>query len=245
MQSNHSLIGMPQGRDEDAHLGTSCQVPLRPKPIPVPMRRRNLHGEIATLMRDMIIAGDLPAGERINESELGPRLGVSRTPLREAIRTLASEGLVELVPSKGAVVRQFSLDDEPTCSMRSVARARRRTPGLRERASDEQIAEVLAMRDDDGFVKRRERMAYYKVNQAIHGAMVALAQNPTIGELHEVQARLKRIAHRQRRGAGKWADAVAEHEQMAAALRQRDGEALARVLGLHMDRTRDRVADSL
>ena len=55
----------------------------------------------------MIIEGDLPPGERIYEGQLGEEFGVSRTPLREAIKFLASEGLVELVPSRGAVVKRF------------------------------------------------------------------------------------------------------------------------------------------
>ena len=213
----------------------------------VPMRRRNLHGEIASLMRDMIIAGDLPAGERINESELGPRLGVSRTPLREAIRTLASEGLVELVPSKGAVVRRFTLEDV-THMLDAIKLLEQGAARLAcKRATDAKIDEVLAMHAQMmELYRRRERMAYYKMNQAIHGAMVALAGNPTISELHEVlQARMKRIRFIGNGEAGKWADAVAEHEQMADALRRRDGVALAKVLGAHMDRTRDRVADSL
>lgn len=215
--------------------------------LPIPMRRRNLHGEVASLMRDMIIAGELPAGERINETELGPRLGVSRTPLREAIRTLASEGLVQLVPSKGAVVRRFTLDD--VTHMLEAIRLLEQGAAREgcERASDAQIDQVLGLHAAMmGLYARRDRMAYYKMNQAIHSAIVALAGNPTISEMHEVlQARLKRIRYLGNGDADKWAGAVAEHEQMAQALQRRDGEALAAVLGLHMARTRERVADSL
>jgi len=62
-------------------------------------------------LRDMIIEGELAPGSRMHESQLGEQLGVSRTPLREAIKYLASEGLVELIPSRGAIVKRFSGKD--------------------------------------------------------------------------------------------------------------------------------------
>ena len=70
--------------------------------------RRTLHEEVLERLRDMIIEGRLAPGQRINEGQLGAQLGVSRTPLREAIKTLTSEGLVEILPAKGALVRKFS-----------------------------------------------------------------------------------------------------------------------------------------
>ena len=73
--------------------------------------RTSLHDTIVGRLRDMIIEGYLAPGTRLHEGQLGEQLGVSRTPLREAIKYLASEGLVELVPSRGAVVRRFDRKD--------------------------------------------------------------------------------------------------------------------------------------
>ena len=73
--------------------------------------RRTLHEEVLERLRDMIIEGRLEPGQRINEGQIGAQLGVSRTPLREAIKTLVSEGLVEIQPAKGAVVRKFTARD--------------------------------------------------------------------------------------------------------------------------------------
>src|SRR5690349_17280278 len=82
---------------------------LIPDPPLVPrIARPSLHDAIVTRVRDMIIEGELPPGARIHEGQLGTALGVSRTPLREALKFLASEGLIELSPGKGAVVRKFS-----------------------------------------------------------------------------------------------------------------------------------------
>ena len=212
-----------------------------------PIQRRTLHEEVVTRLRDMIIDGTLESGSRINESELGPRLGVSRTPLREALRTLASEGLIELVRSKGAVVRRFGYEDvrdmlESLKAMESYAARLAMT-----RATDGEIAAVLARHD--AMVERyavRDRLAYYKLNQSIHTAIVALAHTASLSELHElVQGRLKRIRYLGNHGPEKWAAAMADHEEMAKALRNRDGEALATALEHHMDSTLERVRDVL
>src|SRR5437879_9625548 len=69
-----------------------------------PIVRHNLHDAIVTRVRDMIIEGTLAPGTRVHEGHLGQELGVSRTPLREALKYLASEGLLELAPGRGAGV---------------------------------------------------------------------------------------------------------------------------------------------
>ena len=75
------------------------------------IKRRTLHAEVLERLRDMIIEGRLQPGQRVNEGAIGAQLGVSRTPLREAIKTLASEGLVEILPAKGAIVKTFTARD--------------------------------------------------------------------------------------------------------------------------------------
>jgi DNA-binding GntR family transcriptional regulator len=215
------------------------------RPVTVRIERRTLHDEVVTRVRDMIIEGELETGSRINESELGRRLGVSRTPLREALKTLAGEGLIELVPARGAVVRRFGLGDVRHM-LETIKALEGHAAGLGvERATDAEIAAIL---DQHArmleLYAARDRLAYYKLNQAIHTAIVALAGNPSLLELHTMmQSRLKRIRYIGNRAPEKWADAVADHERMAAALAARNGPALAAVLAEHMDNTLDRVRD--
>jgi DNA-binding GntR family transcriptional regulator len=222
-------------------------MPERARENVVPIQRRTLHEEVASRVRDMIIEGHLPAGARLNETELGLQLGVSRTPLREAIKTLASEGLIELVPAKGATVRRFSRDD--VRHMLEAIKALEQFAGRLacQRASRDEIDAILELhRTMLVRYRSRNRLAYYKLNQAIHTAIVRCAHSPTIAEMHDIlQARLKRIRYIGNSEPEKWAAAVAEHEAMAAALAKRDGTALANVLGLHMDRTLERVTDVL
>ncbi|MEK1889093.1 MAG: GntR family transcriptional regulator [Phyllobacterium sp.] len=205
--------------------------------------RQSLHGEIVTRLRDMIIEGDLQPGERIYENQLGEELGVSRTPLREALKFLASEGLVELVPSRGAVVKRFSAKDIE--DMLIVLRSLEMLAGkiACRQASDEEIAQIRALHDAMvRHYKAGERLEYYKLNQQIHTGIVALANNAPLAEVHGLlQSRVKRIRFIGHEGAERWAGAVAEHERIIAALEQRDAETLAQELDVHLVNGWERV----
>ncbi len=210
-----------------------------------PIARRTLHDEVTTRVRDMIIEGRLQPGSRINETQLGQSLGVSRTPLREALKTLASEGLLELVPQRGAVVREFSLQD--VAGILEVTKALEQLAGRLacERGTEGQIAEVRRLHDEMmRYYTRRERLAYYKLNHTIHASIVAMAGNPTLAEMHAtLQARSKQIRYVGNSAPEKWAGAVSDHEEIITALEQRDPERLAAILGAHMDNTLVRVRD--
>ncbi len=209
--------------------------------------RRTLHDEVLERLRDMIIEGRLDPGSRINEGLVGAQLGVSRTPLREAIKTLASEGLVEILPAKGAVVRKFSAHD--LYQILEVLKTLEQLGGRMacEHASDATIAAIhdLHLRMMELYATR-ERLEYFKLNQAIHSASVAASANTVLMEMHEtLQARIKRLRFVGNEGPTKWAGAVAEHEEMMAALLKRDAAALSEVIGRHMDATLIRVREVL
>lgn len=210
---------------------------------PQRIARRALHQEVATQLRDMIIEGVLTPGAKVNELRLCEQLGVSRTPLREALRTLATEGLIDLVPSRGAVVRRLTPDDVfDMLEALKVIEPHAAAIGCR-RASDETIAELAAKHARMlEHYSAGERLAYYKLNQDIHSDLVNLAANATLAEMHgRIQARLKRIRFIGHNGPGNWAGAVAEHEAMMAALAARDGGALEATIEAHLDATWARV----
>ena len=107
-----------------------------------PIVRRSLHDEVASRVRDMIIEGSLEPGARIYEEQLAKTLGVSRTPMREALKTLASEGLVELAAARGAVVKRFSPKDvRDMLDVLAVLESFAARLACKE-ASDDQIAEL-------------------------------------------------------------------------------------------------------
>jgi DNA-binding GntR family transcriptional regulator len=207
------------------------------------IQRRTLHDEVVERMRDMVIEGQLLPGSRINESELCLRLGVSRTPVREAIKTLASEGLIELVRNKGAVVNRLGSDEViDMLEAVEVLEVYAAKAGV-ERGRDQEIDEITAlherMRD---FYEAGDRLPYYKLNQSIHSAIVALAHNQAIANAHEaLQMRLRRIRYIGNEKPASWSGAMGEHELMIKALRRRDGNALCSAIKEHLDRTRERV----
>jgi DNA-binding GntR family transcriptional regulator len=209
--------------------------------------RHNLHDAIVSRVRDMVIEGTLSPGTRIHEGNLGQELGVSRTPLREALKYLASEGLLELAPGRGAVVRSFSAKDVQD-SLIVLA-------GLEDlagrlacvHASDDQIRDIRRIHDE--MMQRyavRDRLSYFKLNQSIHSAILKASGNEPLADVHGVlQARLRRIRYVGNESPEKWAAAVADHEDMITALEARDGDRLARVLAGHMQNTWTRVRDSI
>ncbi|MBB5043967.1 DNA-binding GntR family transcriptional regulator [Shinella fusca] len=215
--------------------------------LPGPIRRTALHDTLVNRLRDMIIEGHLSPGTRLNEGQLGQMLGVSRTPLREAIKYLASEGLVELVPSRGAVVKRFGAKDVQDMLLVLGTLEELAAKLACAIASEEGIAEIRGLHDRMvQHYKAGDRLEYYKLNQNIHTAIVALSGNAPLAEIHAMlQTRLKRIRFIGHEGPEKWAAAVAEHEEMIEALEARDQQRLAAVLGRHLTNAWERVRGAI
>lgn len=211
----------------------------------LPLARTTMHAELVTRVRDMIIEGTLAPGSRIHEGQLGAALGISRTPLREALKSVASEGLIELVPGRGAVVRQLTRRD--VRNMLDVLGALETLAGRLacRNGSDAQIAEVRRLHDEMmALYAVRNRLEYYKRNQAIHAAIATMSGNAFLAASHEsIQSRLRRIRFIGNEEPEKWQGAVAEHEEMIVALERRDADKLDEVIGRHLERTWQRVRD--
>lgn len=207
------------------------------------LQRETLAGMAANRIRDMIIEGRLEQGERINETALGAALGVSRTPLREALRTLAAEGLIDLRPAHGARVARPS-PPEILGMLEVLAELEAMAGRLAcERASDSERAATLDVHGRMmALYAARDRMPYYKLNQQFHAMVSAMSGNATLIQVQaNIQSRLKRVRFVGSDDPKAWAAAVAEHEEMADALERRDGEALARVMKRHLLNTWERV----
>ena len=208
-----------------------------------PIVRQTLHDELVGRIRDMIIEGQLEPGSRIHEGQLGQALGVSRTPLREALKFLASEGLIDLVPGRGGIVRQLTPQD--VRNMLDVLIALETLAGRLacRGATDAQIADVRKLHDRMAeFHNRRRRLEYYKLNQAIHTAIVKLSGNDFLASTHEaIQARLKRIRFIGNEAPESWGGATREHVEMMDALERRDEHTLTEVITRHLEETWTRV----
>jgi DNA-binding GntR family transcriptional regulator len=198
--------------------------------------RRYLHDEAAERLRELIRAGELEPRARVNEFELAERFGISRTPLREAIKILATEGLLELLPNRGARVASVS-PEEVDEIMEVVAGLEATAADLACRAiTDEEIASIevkhLAMVEA---WKRGDDPAYFILNREIHEAIMQASRNATLQGIYaNLSGRIQRARYSAHKTPAQWKKAVGEHEQMIRLLKRRDGERLAIVLRDHI-----------
>ena len=211
--------------------------------LDTPIARTSLHGEVTSRLRDMIVEARLKPGERIQELDVARALGVSRTPIREALKVLASEGLVELLPLRGAVVKAFTPKDAQDM-LAMIGLLEEHAARAACDASDAEIEAIAALHERmRQHFELRERPAYFALNQQIHNAIVEAAHNTTLSMLHaSVRARMRRIRYIGNGAPDNWQAAMAEHEDMIAALRARDGDRLARDMALHIANTWPRVS---
>ena len=160
--------------------------------------RRYLHDEVAERMRELISSGEMEPKSRINETELTERFGISRTPLREAIKILATEGLLELLPNRGA--RVASISEREIEEMMEVIAGLEATAGdlACRSVTDAEIAAIQA--DHDAMVtawQAGDEAGYFSNNRRIHEAIMAAARNAILASLYQsLSGRIQRsLAH--------------------------------------------------
>jgi DNA-binding GntR family transcriptional regulator len=189
-----------------------------------PIGRTALAVEITNRLRQMILEGQLQPGEKINEKALTEQFGVSRTPLREALKVLAAEGLLDLIPHRGAVITRQS-----EAELAEVFRVLAALEGLAGELAAEQAADAT-LREIDGLTRdlrrsfeQSDRPTYFRINQAIHKAILAATGNDTLLRSHELLAfRVQRARYQANLTPERWRAAVEEHEGIAEALCNRD-----------------------
>jgi DNA-binding GntR family transcriptional regulator len=210
-----------------------------------PIQRPSLHQEVVGRIREMIFEGALAAGERVPEKALCQRLAVSRTPLREALKVLASEGLVDLLPNRGA--RIATLTVEAVDEMFPVMGALEAVAGelACARITDVEIDEVRALHYQMAIHhKKAELKEYFALNQRIHGKILDAAGNPTLGAIYgALRGRIRMARYLANLSRERWNQAMAEHEQILEALAKRDGGNLSKVLRQHLRNTCETVKE--
>lgn len=207
--------------------------------------RQVLHQQVAVRLRQRIVEGEIAPGSKLNERELSELLHVSRTPLREAIKMLASEGLVELLPNRGAVAAQLSRQDVID-TFEVIAGLEGQSGELAAaRITDAELAEIRALHYEMlAAYTRRDLSAYYRLNAGIHDKINLAARNPVLAHTYRtVNARLQALRFRSNFDERKWGQAVKEHEQMVERLAARDGAGMRAVMAGHLEAKRDVVLD--
>ena len=198
----------------------------------------SLHQEVLGKLRRYVVEENLPEGARISERELCELMGVSRTPLREALKVLAAEGLIELLPNRGARVRSYSAED-----MRDLFELIGGLEALAgrlacENATDEEIAAIeklhFAMYSS---YMQRDLPSYFELNQQIHLAIVAAARNRLLEATYaNLSTRIRRTRYNANREVhrDRWGEAMREHEQILDALQRRAGLEMSDIMFRHL-----------
>ncbi|MCW2306698.1 GntR family transcriptional regulator [Rhodobium gokarnense] len=197
--------------------------------------RLPLPDRIAGYIRHQIIHDLMKPGEPIRERAIAEQLKVSRTPMRDALKLLSVEGLVDLIPNRGAVVVDNSLDDitdmlSVYCELdvlggEAACRKGSETDFLKIERYQEIMEEAAA---------EQNRLKYFHANQAFHLAIIAASRNRTLIEIHSnLSLRLHRVRYLSILAQQKWLSRADEHHALIKALRARDTVQMAALQRAH------------
>lgn len=205
--------------------------------------RPSLHEELTDRLRSMIIEGVLTAGEKVPEKALCEKLGVSRTPMREALKVLAADGLLNLEPNKGARVRIITMEDlEEVFPLMGALESLAGELACKN-ISDAQIAEITSEHNQMMVEFNSSNMPnYFKHNEQIHHLIMAAAANKTLTDMYRtLSLRIRSGRYIANMSPARWQQAVDEHEEMLVALTNRDGAELGSILKRHLNNKMDTV----
>jgi DNA-binding GntR family transcriptional regulator len=207
------------------------------------LERQHLHDTVVEHLRNLIVEGVLPPGTKLNERELCETMGISRTPLREAFKVLAVEGLIEISPNRGASVYKMSETEiwetfELMGGLEAVAGEL-----ACERITAVEVAEIKALHYAMLACKAHNDLpGYYSRNQAIHNKINEAARNSVLHQTYlSMNRRLQALRFKSNSKPEKWDSAAQDHDEMVKALEARDGKRLSAILRQHLLDKRDAV----
>ncbi|MEM6890410.1 MAG: GntR family transcriptional regulator [Pseudomonadota bacterium] len=210
---------------------------------PQVIARKSLHQELVGRLQVMLISGDLTPGSKVPEKDLCAQFGVSRTPMREALKVLASEGLVRLEPNRGAWVTQVTV--EAVNEVFPVLGALEALSGelACKQITDLEIETIQTLhRQMVQSFEDRDLDTYFSVNQQIHHAILTAAQNATLTtSCQALSLRMQRARYLANISEERWRAAVGEHEMILQYLVARDGKKLGKTLLDHMEAKRSSI----
>jgi DNA-binding GntR family transcriptional regulator len=213
----------------------------------IEISRLALTDQVAARLRTLLIEGRIAPGAKLNERELSELLRVSRTPLREAIKLLAAEGLVDLLPNRGAVA--VKLTEADILNTFEVLAGLEAMSGefAAERITEDELTHLRAMHYEMlAAFTRRDLSNYYRLNALIHAAINDAAKNPVLSATYKgINARVQSLRFRTNQNEAKWKRAMQEHELMVQALAAHDAPAMRKVLVEHLVNKRNTVIDLL
>lgn len=213
---------------------------------PTPAARGHSFSTVHTALRDAIICGELGAGTITTQMALAERYLVGRTPLREALRVLQSEGLVVNEPNRRVQITALSVADAEELYVARIlleATAVRQTiPGFRRRDDAEMLGYLAQM---DHYGEDRDWVGLREPHRAFHTKLYAGGGTRIVGLIDELSDHAERYRQRRVSGPGRWATRQAEHRTIVDAVGKRDVHRVEELLIGHYARTAGMVCYDL
>jgi DNA-binding GntR family transcriptional regulator len=205
----------------------------------------SMHDDVATRLRDRIFAGELSPGSFLDETQLCEELGISRTPLREALKVLASEGLVRHEPRRGSFVSEITdADLEEIFPVIALLEGRSAFEAA-QKVTDADIAVLEELHEQlQHHAVEGDITAYYAANYAIHEALITLADNHWLAQVTDGLRKILKLARRQGlQMPERMAQSLREHLAIFAAIKARDSAGAEAAMKVHLLRQLDVLRD--
>jgi DNA-binding GntR family transcriptional regulator len=205
------------------------------------IEKKTLHEEIANNLRELIMSGELQEGDKIKEDELCSSMGISKTPLREALRVLSVEGLIKLVPNRGSFVSTPTFEE-----IREMFDVMSVLEGICARAAAEKMSakdlaalEKLHDRLENNF-KRRAQREYIRINNQFHSFVQELAGNRTLNQIvNGLRQKILIYRYQSLNLPERFEQSIQEHRDLIEAFRKKDPKKVETLMRRHLKKQCD------
>lgn len=205
------------------------------------IEKKTLHEEIANNLRELIISGELQEGDKIKEDELCSSMGISKTPLREALRVLSVEGLIKLVPNRGSFVSTPTFEEiREMFDVMSVlegicARAAVKKMSAKDLAALEKLHDKL----EKNF-KRRAQREYIRINNQFHAFVQEMAGNRTLNQIvNGLRQKILLYRYQSLNLPERFEQSIQEHRDLIKAFRKKDSKKVETLMRRHLKKQCD------
>lgn len=213
----------------------------------VKLKRANVAVELQDLIKELVFSRKLSAGDRINEKVLAARLGISRGPIREAIQALRQEGLVEVIPNRGAFLRTLTLKE--VLDLYDVRAGLAHAAGrlIVWRISDQQLKALFEMHENMvRAIAENAPLEFFRHNLHFHELLFKATKNRALQEMVSgIEKRLMLYLHREATQARLLADSNEQHHEILIHIAKGDPEGTANAFMQHVLFGKQRLVDQV
>jgi DNA-binding GntR family transcriptional regulator len=203
--------------------------------------------QITALIKKIILNGELSPGDRLNEVQLSEALEISRSPVREAIQRLVKEGLVVLVPRKGAFIRKLTAKEVEDLFETRVTLETKAASLAAQRASESQLNKFSSLLDRTELALKNEEsnkyaLGFYSLDFDFHFKIAGLAQNAILeAMIQELNAKLRLVRHRSGAEISRAWEAFEEHKKVFECIKRGDSGSAVKAMEKHLMKAREAI----